>query len=147
MHLTHGLILIKLRNGFNNITDKEVCKFIQVDIDSYYSSVNPSVLNSALIFAKNRTLLSMRETKAILAARKSVIEFDNKLWIRKETPNCFDMTMGSLNAAQLNDEVGIYLLHMISLEFLDIKEGIYRGDAPFLVKKITSIGKSKKKTI
>lgn len=54
------------------------------------------------------------------------------------------MTMGSLNAAQLSDEVGIYLLHMISLEFLDIKEGIYRGDAPFLVKNITSIGKSKK---
>lgn len=38
-------------NWFRGITDKSEYKFIQFDIDNYYSSSNPIVLNKALIFA------------------------------------------------------------------------------------------------
>ena len=40
---------------FSNITDKNSTSFIQLDIDSYYSSVTEAVLTKALDFAKSIT--------------------------------------------------------------------------------------------
>eukprot|EP00106_Octopus_bimaculoides_P010921 XP_014778363.1 PREDICTED: putative uncharacterized protein DDB_G0272516 [Octopus bimaculoides] len=42
----------------------------------------------------------MKEINVILEAKKSVIGFDNKLWVRKDTPNSFDITMRAPDSAQ-----------------------------------------------
>lgn len=44
---------------FNSIVDKQNYKFIQIDIDNYYASINSTVIDSTLIYAKNRTPFSM----------------------------------------------------------------------------------------
>ncbi|XP_029653623.1 GATA zinc finger domain-containing protein 14-like [Octopus sinensis] len=76
----------------------------------------------------------MGEIKVILTARKTLIEFDNKLWARKDTPNLFDITMGSPDSAEVTDLVGMYLLDNFSREFPELKGGLYRDDALFCVR-------------
>lgn len=49
----------------------------------------------------------MRERNVILNVHKSVISFDNKLWVRKDMPECFDIKMGSINSVQVTDFVGL----------------------------------------
>lgn len=44
---------------------------MQKDIDRYYSSSNQTVLNKALIFAKNNLNSNIYEIKVILSARKN----------------------------------------------------------------------------
>uniref|UniRef100_A0A0L8FJ23 ISXO2-like transposase domain-containing protein n=1 Tax=Octopus bimaculoides TaxID=37653 RepID=A0A0L8FJ23_OCTBM len=75
-----------------------------------HTAINPTILNSALIVAKNHSHLTIKEIKVILEGRKSVISFDNKLWVQTDSPNCFDITMGAPDSAQITDLVGIYLL-------------------------------------
>lgn len=57
----------------NFLNDKRKYNFIQLDIDCSYQSISHIPLNHALIFAKNRTNLSMNEIKVILEARKTII--------------------------------------------------------------------------
>lgn len=82
----------------------------------------------------NTSNLNIRERKVILNAHKSIILFDNKLWIRKDTPECFNIAMGMMDSAHLTDLVGLYLLREISNKFDMLKRGLYRDDALFIGK-------------
>lgn len=55
------------------------------DISEYYPSINEIVLNKVLIFAKYRVGLRTDEIEIIKLARISVLEYRNKLWIRKDS--------------------------------------------------------------
>lgn len=119
---------------FYNITDKANCKFLQFDIDNYYASIYPIVLNSALIFACKYTSLTRDEINVILSARKSLIAFDNKLWARNDTPDCLDITVESPDSTQVTDLVGIYLLYNLHKKIPRIVGRLYRDDALLLVR-------------
>lgn len=45
-----------------------------------------------------------------LATRKTLMNFNRHNWIRFDSMNCFDISVGSLNSDQVNDLVGLYLL-------------------------------------
>ena len=63
----------------------------------------------------------------ILACRKSVLVYNNTTWEKKTTDNS-DITMGSFDAAQIADLVGIYILDTLG-RVLDLKNiRIYRDD-------------------
>lgn len=69
------------------------------------SSISQVVLNKALIYASS--VLSMDEIKLILAFRRSVIEFYNIFWIKKDSYDGFNIPMGTSNSAEVTDIVGI----------------------------------------
>ena len=82
--------------------------------------------------------LDRREIDTIITARRTVVEYDNKLWNRKDRPDEFDITIGASDSAQVTDLVGIYLLHKLGAVFQDMGRGLYRDDMLFTV-----IGNSK----
>lgn len=75
------------------IQNKNKYRFLQIDIKDYCSSINPNVLKSVLIFAKNTSKLTMKEIQVNLTARESVIKFDHKLYVSKDTPECINAAM------------------------------------------------------
>lgn len=50
-------------------------------------------LNKALISAKNKVSITKKEIDIVKLARKFVLEYRNKIWIRKHTRNAFDVPM------------------------------------------------------
>ena len=102
--------------GVNALDNKMNTKFIQLDITSYYTSIPQTVLNSALIFAKNRSDLDRTEIDTILTARRTIMEHEGKLWSRIGRLNEFDITMGSSDSAEITDLVGLYLLDRLGDE-------------------------------
>lgn len=64
-----------------------------------------------LFLLKKYTSLTRDVIDVILTARKSLVTFDNKLWARKDTPDRFDIRMGSPDSAQITDLEGIYLFY------------------------------------
>lgn len=71
----------------------------------------------------------MKEINVILTVHKSFINFNNKLWARKITPNCFYISTGTPDSMQITDIVGIYILANKQDVFPEIIEGLYRDDA------------------
>lgn len=63
---------------FTKINYKHECRFLQVDICDYYSSINKVVLNIALFFSKNKVEMTVDEIKMIKLARISILEYRNK---------------------------------------------------------------------
>lgn len=49
------------------------------------------------MFIKQHTNVRRNAISIILTARKSIIKFDNKLWARKDSPGCFDITMALIS--------------------------------------------------
>ncbi|XP_029651259.1 putative uncharacterized protein DDB_G0279653 [Octopus sinensis] len=81
----------------------------------------------------NRFLISKEEIDIVLLARKTIIEFEGKLWTRADTPNNFEIPMGSSDSAEITDLVGAYLLKCIKREIPELQGGLYRDDALFVI--------------
>ena len=64
--------------------------------------------------------LRRSEIDIVLTARRTVMEFSDKLWTRKDRSNEFDITIGASDSAQVTDLVGIYLLHKLEEEFPEL---------------------------
>ncbi|GAB1601065.1 hypothetical protein Ahia01_000384700 [Argonauta hians] len=103
-------------------------KFLQVDISNYYASITPELLNKALLFAKKHTALDDNDIHTILHARKTLIKFNDRLWTKSNNEQLFDVTMGSDDAAQVTDLVGLYVLNEIRKKFPQLEGGAYRDD-------------------
>ncbi|XP_014779971.1 GATA zinc finger domain-containing protein 4-like [Octopus bimaculoides] len=95
---------------------------------SNYSSINLIILNKALWFADNKEGLTRGEIDVVLAARKSIIQFDSKLWIRQDEPDCFTIPMRSSDTAQVSDLVRFHILSELVDRFPYIRGGLYHDD-------------------
>ena len=113
---------------------------IQLDIDSYYPSITIGLLNKSLIFAMKNSDLDRREVDVIKTARRTVINYKNKHWTRKDRPDEMDITMGARDSAEITDLVGIYLLWKLKTRFPDIGGGLYRDDVLLTVFKYSKVG-------
>ena len=94
-------------------------------------------MNKALLMAMGNAGLERGEIDVVLNARRTVMDFENKYWVRKDRIAEFDITMGATDSAQVTDLVGLYLLHELELEFPELEGGVYRDDALFLVKNMS----------
>ena len=66
--------------------------FLLYDIEEYYPSISPTLLNDALDFAKKYTKITDEEIKIILQARKTFLFCNSEPWIKKdETFGNFDV--------------------------------------------------------
>lgn len=64
---------------FTRLQSKPVCRFVQIDICNYYSSVTEIVLNKILMFARNTVYMTKSEIDRVKLDRKSVLEVENKI--------------------------------------------------------------------
>ena len=121
---------------FRNIENKKNCNFIKFDIREYYPSITETILDKALLFAKQHHDIPNDNTRLIKHCRKSLLFSNNEAWKKKQTESCFDVTMGSFDGAEVCELVGIYIL--CSLAKLINKEdcGLYRDDGLLILQNV-----------
>ena len=86
------------------------------------------LLKKALSFAKGFTNITPEEEDIIMHCRKTVLVGQgDTIWIKKDNPD-FDVPMGSLDASEVSETVGLYLLHRMEDIIPDGRVGLYRDD-------------------
>ena len=83
--------------------------------------------------------LNRNEVDVIRAARRTVVEYNNEYWTRRDRPEEMDITIGAKDSAEITDLVGIYLLWKLGDEFPDIGGGLYRDDVLLIVSKYSKV--------
>ena len=61
---------------FKIISNKEQCKFVQMDIKDFYPSISQTTLDNALLFAQDHIQITDDDLRLIKHCRKSVL-FNN----------------------------------------------------------------------
>ena len=122
---------------FSDIKGKQRSKFIKFDIVEFYPSISEDLLNKALDFAEKFTSISPEERSTIMHARKSLLLNPEAAWKKKDQEDLFDVTMGSLDGAEVCEVVGLFLLDDLS-KLIEKKDGgLYRDDGLAVVKNAT----------
>ena len=119
---------------FDSINDKHACLFIQLDIKEFYPSISKNLLTMAIEFAKSHTTISEEETRTIFHCGKSLLFHEDKAWINKSSDDCFDVTMGSYDGAEICELVGLLILHKLSSLVKKTDVGLYRDDGLIVVR-------------
>ncbi|GAB1599935.1 GATA zinc finger domain-containing protein 14-like, partial [Argonauta hians] len=120
---------------FNDLQGRGSLSFVQFDLVSYYQSVTPQLLESALGFASEFSDLAEDEARVIRLARKTIISFDGKLWARKDTQDLFNVAMGSSDSAQVTDLIGLLVLRTLGTALgAGVSGGLYRDDGLLVVR-------------
>ena len=78
-----------------------------MDIKEFYPSITKSTLENALDFAKQHVEITDKDMRTILHCRKSLLFYNGEAWKKKETEQCFDVTMGSYDGAEICELIGI----------------------------------------
>ena len=110
---------------FSGLKDKKRLSFIQFDLCDFYASISEDLLINALNFCTQYTKITEEDRKIILQCRKSYLCNKDSIWVKKGNPK-FDVTMGSLDSAEICDMVGLFILSQ--LQNLDLQIGLYRDD-------------------
>ena len=84
--------------------------FIQYDIEAYYPSITEPLLDKAIDFARGFYDITEDEKNMIKTCRQSILYgTDNHPWTKKDSN--FDVTMGSLDGAELSELIGLFMLN------------------------------------
>ena len=124
---------------FNNICNKQECKFMKFDIVDFYPSISENLLNKCLEFATKSVSIKNSDIKIIRHARKSVLFDKNSTWIKRGDNNLFDVTMGSYDGAEIWELVGLFLLEELEKKFgkESMSIGLYRDDGLAVLRNMT----------
>ena len=119
-----------------HIEDKKSFTFIRFDIREFYPSITETILDKALLFAKQHHYISNDNTRLIKHCRKSLLFSNNEAWKKKQTESCFDVTMGSFDGAEVCELVGIYILCFLA-KLINKKDcGLYRDDGLLILRNV-----------
>ena len=121
-------------NWFSKSNQKGNCSFIQLDIKEFYPSITKTIFNDALNFAKMHTKIGRDEIRIIKHCRKSLLFSGNEAWVKKNSSNCFDVTMGSHDGAEICELVGLFILDTLSKKLNKNDIGLYRDDGLIVLK-------------
>ena len=99
---------------FKSIEQKSRCFFIQFVIIEFYPSITEKILEKVIIFANQQTEIAEKDLRIIKHCRKSLLYHEDEAWKKKESENCFDVTMGSNDGAEICKLTGIYILSQLS---------------------------------
>ena len=115
-------------NWFRSLEGKEDLLWIKFDIEAFYPSITEELLRKTLIFLRQYDHISEVEEEVIYHCRRSLLVGNSgSLWQKKDN-NDFDVTMGSLDGAELAESVGLYLLHRLREVDRSVAVGLYRDD-------------------
>ena len=118
---------------FRSLERKKNLKWLKFDIESFYPSISMDLLNKALTYVKGITYITSEEEDIILHCRKTVLIGEGEsIWIKKNNPD-FDVPMGSLDAAEVSETVGLYLLWRMKEIIPEGRGGLYRDDGLVVV--------------
>ena len=120
---------------FNNVKDKHLCTFIQLDIKDFYPSITPDILDNAISFAKQHVHINDESIQTIKHCRKSLLFNGNTPWVKKSTAESFDVTMGSYDGAEVCELVGLFILSKLDNTINKEDSGLYRDDGLFILRK------------
>ena len=112
-------------NWFKSLENKHKLSFIQFDIDSYYPSITPALLDLALDWAARLVTISSEDRELFHQTKDSLLFDRGEVWVKKGEEG-FDVTMGSWDGAETCDLVGLFLLSQLS--HLPVSLGLYRDD-------------------
>ena len=112
---------------FRSITDKPRKSFMKFDIVSFYPSITEKLLKTAITWARESTTVTAKEASIIMHCRKTFLYFDDDCWTKKENPS-FDVSMGSLDSAEVCELVGLFLLSCLEHLIPQQQLGLYRDD-------------------
>ena len=113
---------------FKNLEDKPNLCFLKFDIDAYFPSITKELLQKALDFVLEHDYLTDTEKQLIIHCRRSVLIGPNgEIWVKTEGED-FDVTMGSMDSAEISETVGLMILNSISKYFPKKACGLYRDD-------------------
>ena len=118
---------------FKRINQKSRKSFLQLDIEEFYPSITPKLLDDALTFAETigGVTLTPQQKKIIHHSRQSLLfstdrNGEKTTWQKKNA--LFDVTMGAPDGAEVCELVGLLLLYEMSQKFPDLNFGLYRDD-------------------
>ena len=94
---------------------------------NFYPLITSKLLDDALKFAAKYVNISPEDRDIILHAKQSLLYDENDAWIKRQSTNCFDVTMGSFDGAETCELVGTYLLNQLPKKIRD-SVGLYRDD-------------------
>ena len=114
-------------NWFCQLQNKQRLHFIQFDVDNFYASITPELLENAITFAARQTTISQECRDTIHQAANSFLFSENSTWIKKKG-DTFDITMGGFHWAEVCDLVGLYLLSQLVQVLPKGWIGLYRDD-------------------
>ena len=69
-----------------------------------------------------------KDLRLIMHCRKSLPFFDNKNWKKNSTETCFDVTMGSIDGAEICEFVGLYIQWNLENILPKTNFGLYRDE-------------------
>ena len=106
---------------------KSSSSFIKFDIADFYPSISRDLLLKTTNFAKSITPIQDKFMETILHSRKALLFNKNGVWVKKDNPD-FDVTMDSYDGTEVCELVGLYMLDILTKEFVQDKIGLYRDD-------------------
>ena len=112
---------------FKSIADKPRKTFFKFDIVSFYPSITEKLLRTAITRASEFTAVTAREVNIIMHCRKTLLYFEDVCWTKKDNPS-FDVSMGSLDSAEVCELVGLFLLSSMEHLIPQQQLGLYRDD-------------------
>ena len=98
------------------------------DIADFYPSISEKLLTCALDYASKFTTIQPHEREVVVHARKSLLFDSSQPWTKKNNTNMFDVTMGSLDGAEVCELVGLFILDKLTKCFANQNIGLYRDD-------------------
>lgn len=108
--------------------EKDNLLWLKFDIEAFYPSISEDLLGRTLAFLRQYDHISEVEEEVIYHCRRSLLVGNNRsLWQKKEN-NDFDVTMGSLDGAEVAESVGLYLLYRLRDVDRSMTVGLYRDD-------------------
>ena len=125
-HLTQWGNTDSTISWFKSLEEKHTLTFLQFDIDSYYPSITPELLDRALDWASEVVPISQEDRQLYHQTKDSLLFDRGTVWVKKGDKS-FDVSMGSWDGAETCDLVGLFLLSQ--LKHLPVTIGLYRDDA------------------
>ena len=114
-------------NWFKTIKTSRKFRFIKFDIVDFYPSISEQLLDRAISFAKSFVNMDDDTANIIKQSKKSLLFDKSSTWIKKGNV-FFDVTMGSYDAAETCELVGLYLLDELNTLINKNHIGLYRDD-------------------
>ena len=109
------------------IPSKKNKTFFKFDIVSFYPSIKKELLINAIKWARMHTSISDEELNIVLHCRKTFLFFQDECWVKKSDQE-FDVSMGSLDSAEVCELVGLFLLSELESLIPKDQMGNYRDD-------------------
>ena len=116
--------------------------WLMIDISTTTPSSKEGLVIKALEFAKQHVIVKSKDRETIFHARKFLLQYEGKAWIKKQRNN-FDVTMGSYNGAEVCELICIFMLSLIGSKCNPNNIGLYRDDGLAVFKNTSGLQSEK----